>query len=73
MRPSEPWMRSTLSRLIMTAQETWATMPFSKLSTAAAQSSVPSALSVAVPRTLIGSAKGLPMAAPAMKRAIDTG
>ncbi len=53
-------MRSTLSRLTITAQETWATMPFSKVRMAAAQSSVPSALSLAVPLTLTGSAKGLP-------------
>ena len=66
-------MRSMLSWLTNTEQLTSAMMPFSNCSSAAAQSSVPSALRRAMPDTFTGSAKGRPSEAPAMKRDIETG
>ena len=68
------WMRSTLSSLAHRPRsDTWAMMPFSNCSTADAHSSVPLGSRWATPETLTGSRKGLPAAAPAMKRAIETG
>ena len=48
-------------------------MPFGKCSTAAAHSSTPDWPRCAAPATLSGSRNGLPAAAPAISRAIETG
>ena len=73
MRPLVPRMRSTLSWSSEMLQDTSATMPEGKRSTADAHSSTPDWPRCAVPATCSGSANGSPTAAPAISRAIDTG
>ena len=73
MRPVVPKMRSTLSCSTATEQDTSATMPPGKRSTAEAHSSTPVCAEMATPATLSGSRNGLPAAAPAISRAMETG
>ena len=71
--PSVPKMRSIASCSSDTEQDTSATIPPGKPSTAEAHSSTPVLPRCPAPATLRGSRNGFPFAAPAISRAIETG
>ena len=73
IRPSVPRMRRTFSCSSETEQETSAMMPPGKPRTADAHSSTPDLPRCATPATFTGSRNGLPFAAPATSRAMETG